>query len=237
MALRTIKQKRILVVEDDHKTSELVRLYLQQAGYRVDTAYDGNTALEKVRQEKFDLIILDIMLPGIDGLSICRQLRLESDIPVIMLTAKVLESDRIRGFDSGADDYVIKPFSPRELVARVQAILRRSSRDELLSGPPEVTHGRLTIDFRAGEVHFAGSKLRLTPTEFRILAAMMREPGKVFSRGELIEKALGLDYRGFDRTLDVHILNLRRKLKAANPSAEKYVKTVYGMGYKFEVND
>lgn len=233
--MRATRQKRILVVEDDHKTAELVRLYLQRAGYWVDTVYDGTLALEKAQQEGFDLIVLDIMLPGRDGLSVCRQIRQESDIPIIMLTAKVLESDRLQGFDSGADDYVVKPFSPRELVARVQAILRRSSRDELFSGPAEVTHGKLTVDFRAGEVRVAENELHLTPTEFRILAAMVREPGKVFSRGELIEKALGLDYRGFDRTLDVHILNLRRKLKAADPSADRYIKTVYGMGYKFEV--
>ncbi len=234
--MRVTRQKRILVVEDDHKTAELVKLYLQRAGYWVDTAYDGALALEKAQQEEFDLIVLDIMLPGRDGLSVCRQIRQESDVPIIMLTAKVLESDRLQGFDSGADDYVVKPFSPRELVARVQAILRRSSRDELSSGPTEVTHGKLTVDFRAGEVRLAENKLHLTPTEFRILAAMAREPGKVFSRGELIEKALGLDYRGFDRTLDVHILNLRRKLKAADPSAERYIKTSYGMGYKFEVS-
>lgn len=233
--MKTARQKRILVVEDDLKTAELVKLYLERAGYAVTVAYDGVVALEKVRQEQFDLVVLDIMLPGMDGLSVCRQVRLESDVPVIMLTARVAESDRLQGFDSGADDYVVKPFSPRELVARVQAILRRSGRDELLSGPPEVTQGKLTVDFRAGEARLGENKLRLTPTEFRILAALVREPGKVFSRGELIEKALGLDYRGFDRTLDVHILNLRRKLKEAEPSADKYIRTVYGMGYKLEV--
>jgi len=231
----TSKPKRVLVVEDDRKTADLVRLYLERAGYSVDVAHDGCAGLEKARQEEFDLIILDIMLPGMDGLSVCRKVRLESDVPVIMLTAKVTESDRLQGFDCGADDYVVKPFSPRELVARVQAILRRSSRDELFSGPAEVTWGKLTVDFRSAEARFGDTKLRLTPTEFRILAAMVREPGKVFSRGELIEKALGLDYRGFDRTLDVHILNLRRKLKAADTSAERCIKTVYGMGYKFEV--
>ncbi len=234
--MKALRQKRVLVVEDDRKTAELVKLYLERAGYTVAVAHDGGTALEKMRQEEFDLVVLDIMLPGMDGLSVCRQVRLDSDVPVIMLTARVAESDRLQGFDSGADDYVVKPFSPRELVARVQAILRRSSRDELLTGPPEVTHGKLTVDFRAGEARLGESKLRLTPTEFRILAALAREPGKVFSRGELIEKALGLDYRGFDRTLDVHILNLRRKLKEAEPSADRYIRTVYGMGYKLEVS-
>lgn len=229
------KQQRILAVEDDRKTADLVRLYLERAGYTVDIAHDGSAALEKMRQEEFDLVVLDIMLPGMDGLSVCRQIRLDSDVPVIMLTAKVTESDRLRGFDCGADDYVVKPFSPRELVARVQAILRRSNRHELLSGPPEMTYGKLTVDFRTGEARFGENNLRLTPTEFRILAALVREPGKVFSRGELIEKALGLDYRGFDRTLDVHILNLRRKLKEAEPSADEYIRTVYGMGYKLEV--
>ncbi len=234
--MRATRQKKVLVVEDDRRTAELVRLYLERAGYAVAVAHDGVAALERLRQEEFDLVVLDIMLPGMDGLSLCRQIRLESDVPVVMLTARVAESDRIQGFDSGADDYVVKPFSPRELVARVQAILRRSGRDELFSGPPQITQGGLTVDFRAGEARFDGNKLRLTPTEFRILAALAREPGRVFSRGELIEKALGLDYRGFDRTLDVHILNLRRKLKEAGPSADKYIKTVYGMGYKLEVD-
>ncbi len=234
--MKATRQKRVLVVEDDRKTAELVKLYLERAGYGVVVAYEGDAALERMRQQEFDLVVLDIMLPGMDGLNVCRQIRLESDVPIIMLTARVTESDRLQGFDSGADDYVVKPFSPRELVARVQAILRRSSRDELFSGPPQVTQGRLTVDFRAGEARFDGNRLRLTPTEFRILAALLREPGKVFSRGELIEKALGLDYQGFDRTLDVHILNLRRKLKAADPSADRYIKTVYGMGYKFGVN-
>ena len=228
-------KQKILVVEDDQKTAELVKLYLERAGYTVDVSYDGLHALAKAKEEPPDLIILDIMLPGANGLDVCRRLRLESDVPIIMLTAKVSESDRIQGFAVGADDYVVKPFSPRELVARVQAVIRRSSDDPLMRGPTQITREKLTVNFSRCEAQLGGTTLKLTPTEFRLLTVMMAEPGRVFSRGELIHKALGVDYEGFERTLDVHILNLRRRLKEADPSGDQYIKTAYGMGYKLEV--
>jgi DNA-binding response OmpR family regulator len=220
--------KRVLVVDDDVKTVELVKLYLNRDGYRVLTAYDGVDALRLAREGHPDLIVLDLMLPGIDGLEICRTLRAESDVPVIMLTAKTTDQDKLTGLDLGADDYVTKPFSPRELAARVRAVLRRLPGER---GHVEIKHGELTVNFLKHEVSLAGKPLNLTLVEFKLLAVLIKEPGRVFSRAQLIEKALGYDFEGFDRTIDVHILNLRRKLEPA-PSHPRYIKTVYGAGYK-----
>jgi len=220
--------KRVLVVDDDAKTVELVRLYLKRDGYRVLTAYDGIEALRLAREGHPDLIVLDLMLPGIDGLEVCRILRAESDVPVIMLTAKTTDQDKLVGLDLGADDYVTKPFSPRELAARVRAVLRRLPGER---GPTEIKHGELTMNFLKHEAVLAGKPLKLTTVEFKLLAALIKEPGRVFSRAQLIESALGHDFEGFDRTIDVHILNLRRKLEP-DPSHPKYIKTVYGAGYK-----
>jgi two-component system alkaline phosphatase synthesis response regulator PhoP len=224
--------KKILVVDDDAKIVELVKLYLIREGYTVLTAYEGNEALKIARESQPDLAILDIMLPGMDGLEICRILRAESRIPIILLTAKTTENDKIAGLDIGADDYVSKPFSPKELVARVRAVFRRTPEDALLLGPPEVKFGDLTVNFLRHEVFLADKTLNLTPVEFKLLGVLIREPNRVFSRTQLIEKVLGYDFDGFDRTIDVHILNLRRKLEsdAAHP---KYIRTVYGAGYKF----
>jgi DNA-binding response OmpR family regulator len=226
--------RRILVVDDDRKTVELVRIYLEKEGYRVLCAYDGPEALELARREKPDLIVLDLMLPGTDGLEVCRILRSESDIPVIMLTARTTEADRLKGLDLGADDYVTKPFSPRELAARVKAVLRRTVDELLYRGPTQVTYGDLQVNFPRQEVKVGGRVVHLTPTEFRLLATMVREPGRVFSRGQLIERVLGYDFEGTERTIDVHILNLRRKIEA-NPDRPRYIKTIYGAGYRFEV--
>jgi two-component system alkaline phosphatase synthesis response regulator PhoP len=220
--------KRVLVVDDDAKTVELVRLYLKRDGYRVLTAYDGIEALRLAREGHPDLIVLDLMLPGIDGLEICRTLRAESDVPVIMLTAKTTDQDKLVGLDLGADDYVTKPFSPRELAARVRAVLRRLPGER---GPDQIKHGELTVNFLKHEAFLAGKPLNLTTVEFKLLAALIKEPGRVFSRAQLIESALGHDFEGFDRTIDVHILNLRRKLEP-DPSHPIYIKTVYGAGYK-----
>jgi two-component system alkaline phosphatase synthesis response regulator PhoP len=220
--------KRVLVVDDDVKTVELVKLYLNRDGYRVLTAYDGVEALRLAREGHPDLIVLDLMLPGIDGLEICRTLRAESDVPIIMLTAKTTDQDKLKGLDLGADDYVTKPFSPRELAARVRAVLRRLPGER---GPREIKHGELTVNFSKYEASLAGKPLNLSTTEFKLLGVLAREPGRVFSRAELIEKAIGYDFEGFDRTIDVHILNLRRKLEP-NPRHPRYVKTVYGAGYK-----
>ncbi len=221
--------KRVLVVDDDQKTVELVKLYLNRDGYRVLTAYDGIEALRQAREGNPDLVVLDLMLPGMDGLEVCRTLREESDVPIIMLTAKITEQDKLTGLDLGADDYVTKPFSPKELAARVRALLRRLPGER---GPSEVKLGRLTVDFVKHQAFLGGRSMNLTPTEFKLLGVLAKEPGRVFSRAEIISRALGYDFEGFDRTVDVHILNLRRKLEADldNP---KYLKTVYGVGYTF----
>ena len=220
--------KRVLVVDDDVKTVELVKLYLNRDGYRVFTAYDGTEALRLAREGHPDLIVLDLMLPGIDGLEICRTLRSESDVPIIMLTARTTEGDRLTGLDLGADDYVPKPFSPKELAARVRAVLRRLPGER---GPDEIKYGELTVNFLRHEASLAGRPLNLTTVEFKLLGVLAKEPGRVFSRAQLIDEALGYAFEGFDRTIDVHILNLRRKLEP-DPSHPKYLKTVYGAGYK-----
>jgi len=220
--------KRVLVVDDDAKTVELVKLYLSRDGYQVLTAYDGVKALRLARECHPDLIVLDLMLPGIDGLEICRTLRTESDVPIIMLTAKTTDQDKLTGLSLGADDYVTKPFSPRELAARVRTVLRRLPGER---GPDEIKRGELTVNFLKHEAYLAGTVLNLTSIEFKLLGVLAKEPGRVFSRAQLIEKALGYDFDGFDRTIDVHILNLRRKLER-DPRKPRYIKTVYGAGYK-----
>ena len=223
--------KRVLVIDDDVKTVELVKLYLNRDGYRVFTAYDGFEALRLSREGHPDLIVLDLMLPGIDGLEVCRTLRAESDVPIIMLTARTTDQDKLTGLDLGADDYVTKPFSPRELAARVRAILRRLPGER---GPDEIKHGELTVNFIKHEASLAGRPLNLTVVEFKLLGVLVKEQGRVFSRAELIEKALSYDFDGFDRTIDVHILNLRRKLEP-DPKNPRYIKTVYAVGYKLSV--
>ncbi len=223
--------KRILVVDDDAKTVELVKLYLKRDGYKVITANDGNEALRLARENHPDLIVLDLMLPGMDGLQVCRILRKESDVPIIMLTAITTEDDRLTGLEIGADDYVTKPFSPRELAARVRAVLRRIPEEMLMRGPKEIQCGSLSINFLKHEAYLDGSLLNLTMIEFKLLGILVREPGRVFSRGQLIEKAVGYDFEGFDRTIDVHIHNLRRKLEQ-RPGHRRLIKTIYGAGYK-----
>jgi len=221
--------KTVLIVDDDVKTVELVRLYLDRDGYQVLTAYDGIEALRLARESRPDLIVLDLMLPDIDGLEVCRTLRHESDVPVIMLTARTTDQDKLTGLDLGADDYVTKPFSPKELAARVRAVLRRLPGER---GPEEIKSGELSMDFTKHEAWLAGRPLNLTSIEFKLLGILAKEAGRVFSRASLIEEALGYDFEGFDRTIDVHILNLRRKLEP-DPSHPKYIKTIYGVGYKF----
>jgi len=224
-----VTEKTVLVVDDDVKTVELVKVYLNRDGYRVLTAYDGVEALRVARESNPDLVVLDLMLPDVDGLEVCRTLRHESDVPIIMLTARTTDQDKLTGLDSGADDYVTKPFSPKELAARVRAVLRRLPGER---GPAQITRGELTMNFVRREAWLAGRLLALTDVEFKLLGVLAREPGRVFSRGDLIEKALGYDFAGFDRTIDVHILNLRRKIEQA-PNRPRYIKTVYGAGYRF----
>ena len=221
--------KKVLVVDDDAKTVELVKLYLDRDGYQVLTAYDGVEALRLAREGYPDLIVLDLMLPDIDGLEICRTLRRESDVPIIMLTARTTDRDKLAGLDLGADDYVTKPFSPKELAARVRAVLRRLPGER---GPEEIKTGKLSMNLATHEAWFAGRPLNLTSVEFKLLGILAKEPGRVHSRTSLIEEALGYDFEGFDRTIDVHILNLRRKMEP-DPGRPRYIKTVYGLGYKF----
>ncbi|MGQ9546311.1 MAG: response regulator transcription factor [Dehalococcoidia bacterium] len=221
--------KKVLVVDDDVKTVDLVKLYLERDGYQVLTAYDGIEALRLFRESCPHLIVLDLMLPDIDGFEVCRILRHESDVPIIMLTARTTDQDKLAGLDIGADDYVTKPFSPKVLVARVRAVLRRLPGER---GPQEIKRGQLTMNFAKHEAWFAGEALNLTGVEFKILWVLAKEPGRVFSRANLIEEALGYDFEGVDRTIDVHILNLRRKIER-DSTHPRYIRTVYGIGYKF----
>lgn len=222
----------ILIVDDDRKTVDLIRLYLEKDGYPIEVAYHGRQALELARRKQPGLILLDLMLPVVDGLEVCRILRTESKVPIIMLTAKTTEEDKLVGLDLGADDYITKPFSPRELVARVRAVLRRVIAEEE-TGPSEIRLGELVIDVIRHEARVDGEPVHLTPKEFKLLEIMARNPGRVFSRLELLEHAFGFDYGGFERTVDVHIMNLRKKIEA-DPSQPMYIQTIYGLGYKFE---
>jgi len=220
--------KTILVVDDDPKTVELVKLYLERDGHKVLTAYDGETALQVFRENHPNLVVLDVMLPGINGVEICRTLRTESDVPIIMLTARTRDEDKLTGLDTGADDYVTKPFSPGELAARVRAIFRRLPTER---GPAEIRYGDFFLNFPKREAYLKDKQLTLTAVEFKILSAFLREPGRVFDRVDLIEKAFGYDFESFDRAIDVHIFNLRRKIEP-DPKHPTYIRTVYGAGYK-----
>ncbi len=225
----------ILVVDDEQKIVDLVRLYLEREGFRVLAAYDGKSALELARQEKPALIVLDWMLPAMSGVDVCRTLRQESSVPIVMLTARAEETDKLIGLELGADDYVTKPFSPRELVARVRAVLRRSEGAAGRGGrqdPISVTVGEVTADMARHQVSVAGRPVELTPTEFALLATLIQSPGRVYTRLQLLDQALGDSYEGYERTVDAHIKNLRQKLEP-DPAKPRYVLTVYGVGYKF----
>lgn len=226
--------ERILVVDDEEKITRVIRAYLEKEGYSVTEVHDGVVALEQAASGEFDLLILDLMLPGLSGEDICRQLRRRgSRLPIIMLTAKGAEEERIHGLGLGADDYVVKPFSPGELVARVQAVLRRYCHDGgVLAGLLEFAGGELLVDTFRHQVTYQGSLLDLTATEYKLLAAMAKSPGRVFTRGELLEIAQGALPTGYDRTIDSHIKNLRQKLEP-KPDEPRFVRTVYGVGYKF----
>ena len=222
---------RVLIVDDDPGIVKVVRAYLEQAGYDVLAAYDGKKAMQIARHDRPDVVILDLMLPEMDGWDVCRALRKESDVPIIMLTARVEESDKLVGLELGADDYVTKPFSPRELVARVRSVLRRAQ--GLPSKPERISQGDITIDLSRHAVDVRGESVDLTPTEFDLLATLMEDPGRAFTRSQLLELVQGYAYEGYERTIDVHIKNLRQKVEA-DPRSPRYVKTVYGIGYKFE---
>ncbi len=220
---------KILVVDDEPHIVRLLRAYLEQAGYQVVVAYDGREAMAAFRKEKPNLVVLDLMLPELDGLKICEIIRKESDAPIIILTARVEEDDRILGLELGADDYVTKPFSPREVVARVKAVLRRV-KGERRRMPIRI--GDLELDPEAHTVTLAGKPVSLTPTEFALLQTMMSQPGRVFTRLQLLEQVQGYAYEGYERTIDAHIKNLRKHLgdSSRNP---RYILTVHGVGYKF----
>jgi DNA-binding response OmpR family regulator len=222
--------QKILVVDDEREIVKLVRAYLEQAGFRVVTAADGQEALIVFRHEKPDLVVLDLSLPRIDGLDVCRTIRRESDTPVIMLTARVEEQDRLVGLELGADDYIVKPFSPREVVARVRVVLRRTQ--PAPSAPETITAADVTLDLTRHAVTVDGQSVELTPTEFALLRAMAAEPGRAFSRMELLDAAQGETYEGYERTIDTHVKNLRAKIEP-DPKSPRYIITVYGVGYKF----
>jgi DNA-binding response OmpR family regulator len=220
---------KILVVDDEAKIVKLIRSYLEQAGYAVVEAGDGQTALIQARREKPDLVVLDLGLPSIDGIEVARILRREGNTPIIMLTARIEDTDKIVGLELGADDYVTKPFNPRELVARVRAVLRRTT-----GVPPAVEvlqAGPLVVDLSGHQATLDGRELDLTPTEFDLLAVLLQNPGRVFTRLELLDRVQGDAYEGYERTVDAHIKNLRAKL-GDDPRQPRFIQTVFGVGYK-----
>lgn len=226
--------KRILVVDDEVQIVKVLRAYLEKAGFAVLTAGDGNTAVSVFRQSQPDFVILDLNLPGMDGLDVCRTMRRDSNVPILMLTARVEETDRLIGLELGADDYVVKPFSPREVVARVRTIFRRTT------AAPEKTEiiqmGDVVIDLSGHTVTRSTRSIDLTPTEFDILVALAKQPKRVLSRMQIMEQALGESFEGYERTIDAHIKNLRNKLEP-NPKKPTYIHTVFGVGYKFEIRE
>jgi two-component system alkaline phosphatase synthesis response regulator PhoP len=219
----------ILVIDDDPRIVKLARDYLEQGGFRVLTASDGVTGLAAARRERPDLIVLDLMLPGMDGLDLCRSLRRESDTPVIMLTARAEEVDRLIGLELGADDYITKPFSPRELVARVRTVLRRATGAHT---PGWLHAADLEIDLEGYRVKRAGEPITLSRIEFNLLVILAQRPGQTFTRAQLLDRLHGYAYDGIDRSIDAHIKNLRRKLEPQS-AQPRYILTVYGIGYKF----
>lgn len=224
---RAASGNRILVAEDDPKTRELLRLYLENAGFSVTVCATGLQALEKSREADFDLALLDVLMPEVNGFTVCRALRAESDIPVILLTARSTEDDKLHGLGLGADDYVTKPFSPREVVARVRAVLRRRTGE---SGRP-LRVGALVVDPRRHDVSLAGQMLAVTATEFRLLEAFARFPGRAFTRADLAEAVFGNDSDTLDRTIDVHVMKIRKKMSAIEGACPR-IETVFGIGYK-----
>jgi DNA-binding response OmpR family regulator len=221
---------KILVVDDEPEIVRLVRAYLERAGFTVVTASEGREALAVFRHERPNLVILDLNLPGLDGLDVCRSMRRVSDIPIIMLTARMEETDRLIGLEMGADDYVVKPFSPREIVARVRAVLRRS--EVGLARPEVVSVGGITLDLSRRTASVASRPLDLTTMEFDLLALLAAHPGQVFGRLQLLERVQGDAYEGYERTIDVHIKNLRKKL-GDDPQDPRFIETVRGIGYRF----
>lgn len=221
--------QHILIVEDEEKIALLLKDYLENAGYHVTCAHNGSIAVSQVKRTNPNLILLDLMLPGMDGMDVCREVRKFSSVPIIMITAKVEEVDRLIGLELGADDYICKPFSPREVVARVKTVLRRINPEKISE---KLSIGVITVDLETHQVIIDGQNLSLTPSEFGLLKSMISQPNKVFSRNELLNQVQGYDFDGYDRTIDTHIKNLRKKLKKKLPE-EEIISAVYGTGYKF----
>lgn len=222
-------KKQIMVVEDELKIARIVGDYLESSGYQAMLIFHGNDVISQVHKSRPDLIILDIMLPGKDGIEICKDIRRFSDVPIIMLTAKVEEIDRLLGLELGADDYICKPFSPREVVARVKTILKRVAPQ---TTPKMLSCGKITLDPVCHQVFIMNYEVQFTPIEFGLLQFLMTNSGQVFSRNELLDKVQGYSFEGYDRTIDSHIKNLRKKIAQKLPE-NKYIRTVYGVGYTF----
>jgi len=223
--------QHILIVEDEQKIAELLRDYLEKAGYRTTMVNRGDQAVGQVKKKSPDLMLLDIMLPGMDGMAVCREVRKISQMPIIMITARVEEIDRLLGLELGADDYICKPFSPREVVARVKAVLRRVHAEP---AEKKLALGPIVLDENEHRAMIRGSELDMTPTEFRLLQVLMSQPGRVFTRDELLSRVQGYDCEGYDRTIDSHIKNLRKKMAEHLPDRE-IITTVYGVGYKLTI--
>lgn len=222
--------KTILVVDDEPKILQIARDYLENAGYRVIAAGDGTAALQRVQAEQPELVVLDLGLPGMDGLDVCRQIRRSSEVPIIMLTARGEESDKLVGLELGADDYIVKPFSPKELVARVRAVLRRFERAQQ---PGEIIRvGLVELDVPRMRVTVEDREVELTGTEFELLAALAAQPGRIFSRAQLLDAIHGVAIESYERAIDAHIKNIRRKIEP-DPRQPRFIRTVYGVGYKF----
>ncbi len=228
-----MKDQKILVVEDEKKIADLLKEYLENGGFQVSVLDRGDKVISDVKKTPPDLLILDIMLPGMDGMDICREIRTFSNIPIIMVTARIEEIDRLIGLEIGADDYICKPFSPREVVARVKAILRRTSSKLEVKN---IKIGAISLDEDRWIVTINTQELTLTPNEFKLLKVMMANPNRVFSRGELVNHVQGYEFEGYDRTIDSHIKNLRKKLNRQLPGIE-VIGSVYGVGYKFNANE
>jgi two-component system alkaline phosphatase synthesis response regulator PhoP len=229
------RMKKIMVVDDEPKIVQLARDYLEHAGFAVVVAHDGKAALATARSQNPDLVVLDLGLPELDGLDVARTLRTESNVPIVMLTGRSEESDKLVGLEIGADDYVTKPFSPKELVARVRAVLRRTERPQPASEIVRV--GDVTLDMPRMRMTVADRVIALTPTEFQLVATMAREPGRVFTRAQLLDAVHGVAFESYERAIDAHVKNLRQKVEP-DPGTPRYVLTVYGVGYRFaELDD
>jgi two-component system response regulator RegX3 len=222
--------KRILIVDDEEMIVRTVKAYLDREGFKTYTAHDGEAALQAFEEKGPDLIVLDLMLPKMSGIEVTKRIRAKSTVPIIMLTAKAAEADRVVGLELGADDYVVKPFSPRELVARVRAVLRRYEGDSMET--ERIATGDVDIDLKTRELHVRGRSIELTPTEFDLFVYLARHPGQVFTRLQLLREVQGYTYDSFARTIDTHVKNLRRKIEA-DPKNPRYILTVHGVGYRF----